>query len=233
MTEPLRLAKRVAELMPCSRREAELYIEGGWVRVDGKVIEEPQFRVTGETIVIDSKANLEEPELMTFLYHQPTSGLVEGAISLDNRASDDTSDIRPLKRHFTKLSMVLPLQTGATGLVVMTQDWRVSRKLVDNAITVEQEYVVEVAADVSPDVLKQLNHRVSLRGRALPAAKVSLQSERRLRVALKTTELGQIAEMCRNAGVSVNAIRRLRIGRIAMAKLPPGQWRYLPPGERF
>lgn len=233
MTEPLRLAKRVAELVPCSRREAELYIEGGWVSVDGKVIEEPQFRVTTETIVVDSKAKLEEPALMTFLYHQPSGETLEGAIRSDNRASDEDSGIKPLKRHFSKLSVALPLQNGARGLVVMTQDWRVSRKLVDNAVTVEQEYVVEVAADVSPDMLKQLNHRINLGGRALPAAKVSLQSERRLRIALKTTEPGHIAELCRNAGVMPVTTRRIRIGRIAMAKLPPGQWRYLPPGERF
>lgn len=46
----VRLAKRVAELVPCSRREAEQYIEGGWVRVDGKVVEEPQFRVLHQKI---------------------------------------------------------------------------------------------------------------------------------------------------------------------------------------
>ena len=45
MTEPVRLAKRVAALAQCSRREAEMYIEGGWVRVDGVTVEEPQFKV--------------------------------------------------------------------------------------------------------------------------------------------------------------------------------------------
>ena len=39
MTEPVRLSKRVADMVPCSRREAEQYIEGGWVRVDGQVVE--------------------------------------------------------------------------------------------------------------------------------------------------------------------------------------------------
>ena len=44
-----RLAKRVAAMLSCSRREAELYIEGGWVRVEGVVVEEPQFRATPAT----------------------------------------------------------------------------------------------------------------------------------------------------------------------------------------
>ena len=39
--------------------------------------------------------------------------------------------------------------------------------------------------------------------------------------------------MCEEVGLKLTALRRIRIGRIAMAGLPPGQWRYLPPGERF
>jgi 23S rRNA pseudouridine2604 synthase len=50
MTEPVRLAKRVVALTQCSRREAEQYIEGGWVRVDGVVVEEPQFMVDTQTV---------------------------------------------------------------------------------------------------------------------------------------------------------------------------------------
>jgi len=45
MTESVRLAKRLAESMPCSRGEAERYIAGGWVTVDGAVVEEPGARV--------------------------------------------------------------------------------------------------------------------------------------------------------------------------------------------
>ena len=57
----IRLSKRVAELKACSRREAEQYIEGGWVRVAGRVVEEPQFRVRGEDIAIDPTASLMAP----------------------------------------------------------------------------------------------------------------------------------------------------------------------------
>ena len=56
MIDSIRLAKRVAELRACSRREAEQIITGGWVRVNGVVVEEPQFRVAEETIEIDGSA---------------------------------------------------------------------------------------------------------------------------------------------------------------------------------
>jgi len=50
MTDPIRLSKRLAEQLGCSRREAELYIEGGWVSVDGQIIEAPYFKVDNQRI---------------------------------------------------------------------------------------------------------------------------------------------------------------------------------------
>jgi 23S rRNA pseudouridine2604 synthase len=58
MTVPVRLAKRLAEMLACSRREAEQYIAGGFVRVDGVVVEEPQHRVQAQKIEISPEASL-------------------------------------------------------------------------------------------------------------------------------------------------------------------------------
>ncbi len=235
MTEPVRLAKRLAEMLPCSRREAEIYIEGGWVTVEGRVVEEPQFRVADEHVALLPGAKLDEPEPVTILFHAPAAADDAAAqnISLDNHAPGDVSGIRPLKRHFSKLAAALPLQVGASGLVVLTQDWRVTRKLVENASSVEQEYVVDVAVEVTPEALKKLNHRTEMNGKPLPPAKVSMQTESRLRFALKGIVPGQIAHLCEAAGLQVVALQRLRIGRISLARMPVGEWRYLPAGERF
>ncbi len=237
MTEPVRLAKRLAEMVPCSRREAELYIEGGWVSVDGQVVQEPQFRVLHQDIKLHPDATLTPAEPVTILYHQP-AGFAAGADTMpvlneDNHAAGDASGIRPLKRHSSNLTSCLPLDNEAAGLCVLTQDWRVVRKLVDDAATVEQEYVVEVMGELGPHGLKQLNQSLSFNGRALPPAKVSWQNENRLRVAIKGAKPGQIAHMCQIAGLQVGALKRLRIGKVSMAGLPVGQWRYLPAGERF
>ncbi len=237
MSEPVRLAKRLAEQLPCSRREAEIYIEGGWVSVDGRVVEEPQFRVTQEVVALLPGASLQEPEPITLLYHAPAGAPPGDAVATSilpaNHAPGDLTGIRPLKRHFSKLATALPLQDGASGLVVLTQDWRVTRKLVDNAGAVEQEYVVDLATNISAEALKKLNHRTSLNGKQLPPAKVSQQTETRLRFALKGTVPGQIAFLCESAGLQVTAMKRLRIGRVSLARMPAGEWRYLPAGERF
>jgi len=238
MTDPVRLAKRLAELVPCSRREAELYIAGGWVTVDGQVVEEPQFRVLNQKIELHPEASLIPVESVSILFHQPpaleiNADTVQQLICADTRTADDRSSILVLKQHFVKLTQCMPLETNASGLSVFSQDWRVVRKLIDDAATVEQEYIVEVTGKLLPDGLMRLNHGLSFNGRALPPIKVSWQNETRLRFALKGMQPGQITHMCHSVGLEVTGMKRLRLGRVSMAKLQPGQWRYLLPYERF
>lgn len=237
MTEPLRLAKRLAHMLPCSRREAELYITGGWVRVDGVMVDEPQFRVREEQkIELDPQARAEPQEPVTLLLHLPPGTDPAAAVKLISPAShaaNDPSERRVLRGHFIRLAAALPLQPGAAGLAVFTQDRRVLRKLGDEAHPMEEEYVVDVQGIPVPGALELLQHGLRFEGKPLPAGKVSWQSESRLRFALKAPRPGQIQFMCEQAGLTVVAMKRIRIGRLPMAKLPPGQWRYMGVRERF
>ena len=238
MTAPVRLAKRLAESVSCSRREAELYIAGGWVMVDGQVVDEPQFMVSQQKVELHSEACLTPVASATILFHQPPAAGMDAnsaqqLICADTRAADDPSGIHLLKQHLVRLTQGIPLEMNAGGLLVFTQDWRVARKLNDDAAMLEQEYVVEVAGELPPEGLKLLNHGLNFNGRPLSPVKVSWQNETRLRFALKGVQSGQIACMCKSVGLQVLAMKRLRIGRVSMARLPLGQWRYLMPHERF
>ena len=240
MSDAVRLAKRVADLMRCSRTEAEQYVEGGWVSVDGRVVEEPQHMVTAETIDIDPEARLEATEPATLLLHKPPGfDAIEGrnpASSLVTPASrwaDDASGLRVLKRHFIRLTPLVPLDVDASGLMVLTQDGRVWRRLTEDAAQIEEEFIVETSGEIAPYGLRRLNHGLRYRGAELLPCKVSWQNEIRLRFAIKAVQPGQLRDMCAQVGLEVVAIRRIRIGRIPLAKMPVGEWRYLPVGERF
>jgi 23S rRNA pseudouridine2604 synthase len=237
MTDPVRLSKRVAAMVPCSRSEAEKYIEGGWVRVDGVTVEEPQFRVGDEQRVeLDCAATTAALEPVTLLLHKPVGIGYEDAISLllpANRASDDRSGIRSVKRHFTQLASLMPLPSQASGLAVYSQDRRIVRKLTEDAMHLEQELVAEVSGEIAPDGIARLCRGLAFEQRALPPAKVSWQSERRLRFALKGIAPELVEWMCAQVGLQLTALKRIRLGRMPMAGLAPLQWRYLHPGERF
>ena len=238
MTDAIRLAKHVAQMLGCSRREAELYIEGGWVSVDGQVVEEPQFRVADQSVLLHPDASLQQAEPVTLLWHKPAGQDASLAAALpllnaDTHAADDAAGIHLLRRHFAHQTAPTPLETSASGLVVFTQDERIARKLVQDAALIEHEIIVEISGEIAPNGLKLLNHGLTINGRVLPPIKVSWQNETRLRFAIKAMQPNQIAQMCARVGLSVVGIKRIRIGRIPMSKLAPGQWRYLPAGERF
>ena len=251
MTEPVRLAKRLAEMLACSRREAEQYIEGGFVTVNGVVVEEPQARVQNQAIALLPGASLLALTPVTLLLHKPAgyesrdaanasgdAGIQTAAqlLTAANHSPDDRSGIRPLKKHFSSAELLTPLATAASGLVVFSGDWRVVRKLREDARLLEHEVVVEVSGEIRPGGLERLNridHGFTYRGALLPPAKVSWQSEKRLRFALKGEIPGQIAYLCESVGLTIEAMKRLRVGRMPLSQLQPGQWRYLMPYERF
>ncbi|TBU83488.1 RNA-binding protein [Pseudomonas daroniae] len=236
MTEPLRLSKRLIELTGCSRREAELYIEGGWVTVDGEIVDEPQRKVQDETVVLLPDAVAQPQEPVTLLLNVPSGRFPERAaeeVTPDKRWPEDRSELRTVKGHFDRLTPCIPLQAGADGLHVLTQDWRIERKLKEDLSKLEQEYVVEVSGELSERDLKRLNHGLVFNGTALPPCKVSWQNETRLRFALKNPLPGQLVFMCNSVGLKVLGMKRIRIGGVPMSKVQPGQWRYLGAKERF
>jgi 23S rRNA pseudouridine2604 synthase len=252
-----RLAKHVAQLVPCSRSEAEQYIQGGWVRVNGKVVEEPQFRIQNQTITIDPDASLLELSSITIVLHKPADWIdgTEESLAKLNRAArrtqfddartlltaakhwaDDPSDIRVLQRHFKQLEAMVPLENAASGLIVFTQDWRVERKLSEDMGSMEHEVIVDVAGEVTPQALHLLNRTLDS-DENLPHAKVSINSstpERsKLRFAIKGAHRGVIAYLCERAKLEIIDMRRIRLGRVTLSELPVGQWRYLGAGEKF
>lgn len=252
----VRLAKRVAEIQGCSRREAELLIEGGWVRVDGHLIEEPQFRVRGQAVAIDPRATPTAPPPVTILLNklpgfdagtgEPVNipGLGKGLrpplelVSASSRSADDRSSVTLLKKHLLRQALCTPLETAASGLVVFTQDARVGRRLAEDAASIEQEFMVEVQGEVGPEALQRLNTGSGDGSdRALPPVKASVSSTgpsmTRLRFAVKGSHPGLIAHLCERAGLRIAAMKRIRVGRVPMGALEPGQWRLLLPHERF
>jgi len=239
MSEPMRLDKRLVELIHCSRGEAEKYIKSGWVLVDGEVVEKPNCKVLAQKVELHPDASLEPAPTVTLLLNLPEGfdpsdpAAPLQLITPESHYADDDSGIRMLKSHFSKLTPTAPLESGATGLLVFTKDWRVTRRLVEDAKKNEQEYVVEVSEEITPEQIKQLNAPMKKNNWPLPKAKVSKQSERRLRFALANVRPDQIEYMCQSIGLTIVLMRRIRIGRVPMKKLPPGQWCYLPMDTLF
>lgn len=249
-----RLSKRVMALKDCSRKEAEQYIAGGWVRVNGVVVEEPAHRVTNESVTLDADASLLNLSDVTLLLNKP-AGYADGTEELqpvrgrkpvpDARSllnaqthwAHDPTDTPVLKRHFNNLEADIELENGASGLVVFTQDWRTTRKLTEDMGTMEHEFLVEVKGEVAPEALKPIGYALKDERNDLPSVKVSVNSSTpemsRLRFAIKGSHPGLLAHLCGLANLQILAMRRIRLGRVTLADLPVGQWRFLAGYEKF
>lgn len=240
----LRLSKRMAELGLCSRREADEYIESGWVKVDGVVVDVLGSRVLPtQRIELDKRAATAQMQRVTVLLNKPV-GFVSGQaehgykpawllVTPENRYVGDRSGIEFNKRHLHGLAPAGRLDIDSVGLLVLTQDGRIAKKLIGEDSGVEKEYLVRVEGTLSPEQLKLLNHGLSLEGQALKPAKVSWQNEDQLRFVLREGKKRQIRRMCELVGLRVVGLKRIRIGQIPLADLPAGQWRYLKEGEKF
>lgn len=235
--EPTRLSKAVMQLVGCSRHQAEQYIEGGWVTVDGQVIEEPFFKVTKQKVVLSPNAQLTPLQPVTLLVHKMAGVSMEELIS-DKYLNPDTRWITHvtkntlLKRHFRKQVPLLPLEEEASGLVLLSQDARIIRKVTLDADRIEQEYSVEVPEALSTMQLKVLQTG-STRAHSKVIHKVSWQNENHLRFAIKGAEVGQIERLLQLINIKPLSLKRLRLGRIPLSSLPVGYWRYAATWERI
>ena len=251
----IRLSKLMSERGLASRREADEWIEQGWVRVDGEGVAELGVRVLPNVdITIDPLARTQQAERVTILLHKPigyVSGQAEDGhepavalISPENRWREDRHPLQLTRGHLRNLAPAGRLDIDSTGLLVLTQDGRVARQLIGEDSGIEKEYLVRVqsvsepdaenvSAVVSPETLERLRFGLELDGRQLKPAQVSWQNEQQLRFVLREGRKRQIRRMCELVGLKVVGLKRVRMGRITLSKLPQGQWRFLRPDERF
>ena len=249
--EPIRLSKRMSELGLASRREADEWIERGWVRVDGELAI-LGIKVTPEQkISIDQRAHKEQARRHTVLLHKPigyVSGQAEDGhqpasvlVLPENQwsvpASKSNSADRVQRKELLGLAPAGRLDIDSTGLLVLTQDGRIAKQLIGEDSGVEKEYLVRVChakpGRLPEAELKRLNHGLSLDGKALRPARVTWQNEDQLRFVLREGKKRQIRRMCEIVGLQVLGLKRVRIGQVMLGELPQGFWRLLAPGETF
>ena len=265
-----RLNKRMAELGLASRREADDWIARGWVKVNGQLAEIGMQVTPDARIEVARQAQGQQANQVTILLNKPM-GIVSGqaedghqpAITLiqpQNRWSEDNARFFFHPKQLHSLVPAGRLDIDSIGLLVLTQDGRVARRLIGEDAQMEKEYLVRVTTMAQSEVgrsrelseidendvvrsnvqavfpreqLERLRHGLSLDGQALQPAKVTWQNPEQLRVVLTEGKKRQIRRMCELVGLKVVGLKRVRIGNVMLGNLPLGQWRYLAPYEKF
>ena len=249
---PVRLNKRMAELGLCSRREADDWIERGWVKVNGQVAPMGVKVTPADRVEVDRRAGEHQQQQVTIILHKPmgyVSGQAEDGhepaatlVQARTHWAGDASRTRFSPQQLRGLAPAGRLDIDSVGLLVLTQDGRVARQLIGEDSGIDKEYLVRVHyGNVAENVqaafpreqLARLRHGLALDGQPLKPAGVDWQNPEQLRFVLREGKKRQIRRMCELVGLKVVGLKRIRIGQVLLGQLPAGQWRYLGPGERF
>jgi len=249
----VRLSKRMSELGMASRREADEWIEKGWVRVDDHIVKELGSRVQpDQRITIDARAKFAQAQKVTVIINKPigyVSGQAEDGyepamvlVLPENQWREDHSGTRFLREHLRSLVPAGRLDIDSIGLLVLTQDGRIAKQLIGEDSAIEKEYLVRVSGPsgdgpasrvLSEEGLALLRHGLELDGEALKPATVEWLNDDQLRFVLQEGKKRQIRRMCEAVGLKVTGLKRVRIGSVMLGDLPVGQWRYLRGDEGF
>ena len=242
--EKVRVSKLMSQQGLCSRREADGYIERGWVFVNGERVTELGTRVDpASKITLNRAAQASQQARVTILLNKPI-GYVSAqaepgfkpAVSLVKAATHFPGDRSPERfspLHLRGLAPAGRLDIDSQGLLVLTQDGRIAKQLIGENSAVEKEYLVRVTGRLSKAGMALLNHGLSLDGEALRPAEVGWLNQDQLRFILRQGRKRQIRRMCELVGLDVVGLKRIRIGRLKLGDLPQGQWRYLRGDEEF
>ena len=228
----------------CSRREADAWIERGLVRVDGAVVSTLGTRVDPQSAIrVERQALAEQERLVTVLLNKPVgyvSGQSEGQyptaselIIRKNEYGSGRSGIRYRPQHRLNLAPAGRLDVDSHGLLVLTQDGRIARRLIAPGSGIEKEYLVRVEGPIDAQRLERLRHGLTLDGRQLKPASVNNPKPGLLKIVLIEGRKRQVRRICELVDLNVTNLKRVRIGNIHLGTLPRGRWRYLNPEESF
>ncbi len=242
--EPVRISKLLAQQGLCSRREADDYIERGWVYVDGERVTELGSRaLPTQKITLNRAAQSAQQARVTVLLHKPigyVSGQAEHGykpastlFTADAHFAGDRSTQGFTPTQQRGLAPAGRLDIDSTGLLVLTQDGRIARLLIGEESPIDKEYLVRVEGKLSDADLARLNFGLSLDDQPLRRAQVTWQNADQLCFVLREGKKRQIRRMCELVGLKVTGLKRVRIGKVRLGDLPVGQWRYLRDDEQF
>jgi 23S rRNA pseudouridine2604 synthase len=136
----------------------------------------------------------------------------------------------PTKR--TRLAPLGRLDQDSRGLLLLSEDGVLAKAVIGPDSKLDKEYLVRVTGRIDDGKLVLLRHGLSLDGRQLKPAKVSVAEPQCLRFVLTEGRNRQIRRMCEAVELEVVDLLRVRIGPLALGELPEGKWRPLGADER-
>jgi 23S rRNA pseudouridine2605 synthase len=218
-----RIAKVLSRAGIASRREAERMIEGGRVSVNGKTITSPALNVTpDDRIVVDGKQVGEPDPPRLWLYHKPA-----GLVTTERDEKDRPTVFGSLPDNMPRVMSVGRLDLNSEGLLLLTNDGEMKRKLELPSTGWLRRYRVRINGSVSEAKLDELRAGITVEGITYQPMVVTFDRQQGanawLTVSLREGKNREIRRAMGEIGVTVNRLIRVSYGPFQLANLKQGE----------
>ncbi len=216
--EPMRINKKLAKMRLASRREADKLISAGLVMIDGKRAELGSVVLPGQNVQILERSR-HATRRIYFAYNKPI-GIVT------TNATRGDKDILRATRFPTAVFPIGRLDKDSHGLIIMTNDGRVTGRLLEPEQYHEKEYEVTVNKAITKGFLAALQKGVTLDDNyTTRGTKVKQLGAQRFSIILTEGKNRQIRRMCESEGYIVRDLVRTRVMNIHLSRLKHGEFR--------
>ncbi len=224
----MRIAKLMARSGVCSRRVAEELINQGRVTVNGEVVNSPAFNVEGnEKILLDGEKLPKQENTRVWLYYKPT-----GLVTTHKDEHGRPTVFEHLPPNMPRVISIGRLDLNSEGLLLLTNNGELSRKLELPSNGWVRRYKVRVFGEVIPDKLKSLQKGINVDGVEYGAIKAEIESKQGantwLMVALTEGKNREIRKVMKHMGLEVSRLIRLSYGPFQLGSLQKGEAREVP-----
>lgn len=221
-TDKQRLAKRIARAGLCSRRDAERWIEAGRVSVNGTLITSPALNVgPDDEVVVDGTPLPQQQAARLWKYHKP-AGLVVSARDEQGRPTV----FERLPREMPRVISVGRLDINSEGLLLLTNDGDLARKLELPATGWVRRYRVRVHGRIDAAKLESLSEGVTVEGVRYGKIRAVLEKQQGsnawIDVSLTEGKNREVRKIMEHLGYPVNRLIRVSYGPFILGTLAKG-----------
>ncbi len=216
-----RLNKYLADRGVCSRRKADALIEISQVRVNGKIAELGMQVDESDEIYVDGKLiQSSKPREVYIAFNKPV-GLIT---SVDPAAHNNVIEYINYPQRIFPIGR---LDVASSGLLLLTNDGRLSEKITHPRFDHDKEYVVTVDRPIADNDLETMRRGIVILGSMTKPAKVVRSARGQFHITLTEGRNRQIRRMCEELGYDVKKLMRIRVMNIELGNLAVGKWREL------
>ncbi len=219
----VRIAKFIADAGTASRRAAEDLIASRRVTVNGTVIDSPVFFVSdGDTVAIDGTPISARTETKLYAFHKPLNTMTT---THDPRGRKTIYDVLP--DEYKNLKYVGRLDYKTTGLLLMTNDGALARKLTLPSSHIPRTYLATVNTNDFSG-LDAARHGMTVDGVSYRPMQIDVLKNGELRVTVTEGKKNEVRIVLRACGAPVRKLHRISFGNIELGKLPVGKINIIP-----